>query len=108
MVALGRANSRMKDLYDIWLLAQTHEFGDEKLARAIAATFKRRGTAIPEELPDCLTHAFVEDPLNVQQWSAFLDSGETKPGPPNKVVDDLAAFLMPHARVAWKLRDQDK
>jgi Nucleotidyl transferase AbiEii toxin, Type IV TA system len=41
MVVLGRANSRMKDLYDIWLLAQTREFKDDKLARAIAATFKR-------------------------------------------------------------------
>jgi Nucleotidyl transferase AbiEii toxin, Type IV TA system len=71
MVALGRANSRMKDFYDIWLLAHTHEFRDKKLARAIAATFKRRDTSIPEELPDCLTRAFVEDPLKVQQWSAF-------------------------------------
>jgi hypothetical protein len=58
MVVVG-APSRMKDLYDIWLLAQTHEFTDDKLAPAIAATFKRRGTAIPEELPDCLTRAFA-------------------------------------------------
>lgn len=58
MVALGRANSRIKDLYDIWFLAQTHEFRNDKLARAIAAALKRRGTAIPEELPDCLTRAF--------------------------------------------------
>jgi hypothetical protein len=54
------------------------------------------------------TRAFVEDPLKVQQWSAFLDSVETKPGPLTKVVDDLAAFLMPHARAARKLRDEDK
>jgi hypothetical protein len=65
----------------VWLLAQTYEFkDDDRLARAIAATFKRRGTAIPEELPDCLTRAFAEDPIRVQQWSAFLDSVETKPG----------------------------
>jgi hypothetical protein len=33
MVALGRANSRMKDLYDIWVLSRTHEFKGDSLAR---------------------------------------------------------------------------
>ncbi|MCC7182357.1 MAG: nucleotidyl transferase AbiEii/AbiGii toxin family protein [Rhodocyclaceae bacterium] len=35
MVALGRANSRMKDFYDIWLLSQSFPFDDDRLARAI-------------------------------------------------------------------------
>jgi predicted nucleotidyltransferase component of viral defense system len=34
IVVLGRANSRMKDLYDIWLLSQTYEFKDDRLSRA--------------------------------------------------------------------------
>jgi hypothetical protein len=42
MVALGRANSRMKDFYDIWILTQTFDFAHDRLARAIAATFARR------------------------------------------------------------------
>ena len=62
MVMLGRANSRMKDLYDIWVLSRTYEFKDDKLARAIAATFKRRKSEIPTELPDALTSAFAADP----------------------------------------------
>ncbi len=107
MVVLGRANSRMKDLYDVWLLAKSGEFNDDKLARAIAATFARRGTAIPPEPPDCLTRAFAQDPIKAQQWSAFLDNVETKPGTLTKVVDDLAAFLMPHAGEARKHRDRD-
>lgn len=45
MVALGRANSRMKDFYDIWILSRSFAFDDDRLARAIAATFARRGTA---------------------------------------------------------------
>lgn len=61
MVALGRANSRMKDFYDVWLLSQSFPFDDARLARAIAATFKRRGSAIPVKLPDALTSAFAED-----------------------------------------------
>jgi len=32
MVALGRANSRMKDLYDIWLLSRSCEFKGDGLA----------------------------------------------------------------------------
>ncbi len=47
MVELGRANSRVKDLYDIWVLAKTYEFKGDGLARAIAATFARRKTEIP-------------------------------------------------------------
>src|SRR6267142_1196522 len=43
MVALGLANSRLKDFYDIWILAQTCDFKDDRLAQAIAATFARRG-----------------------------------------------------------------
>ena len=39
MVALGRANSRMKDFYDIWILTKTFNFAPDRLARAIAATF---------------------------------------------------------------------
>jgi len=46
MVALGRANSRMKDFYDVWLLRQSFPFDDDRLTRAIAATFERRGTAM--------------------------------------------------------------
>ena len=55
MVMLGLANSRMKDYYDIWMLSRSYDFDAERLSRAIAATLARRGTAIPEEVPDALT-----------------------------------------------------
>jgi len=67
MVALGHANSRMKDFYDIWLLSQSFPFDDDRLARAIAATFERRETEIPAELPDALTLAFAEDEQKQRQ-----------------------------------------
>jgi predicted nucleotidyltransferase component of viral defense system len=103
MVVLGRANSRMKDLYDIWLLSHTFEFKGDRLARAIAATFKRRGTEIPIVRPDALSQAFAEDPAKTQQWTAFVDDVAINPGPLTKIVDELAAFLMPHATEARKL-----
>jgi hypothetical protein len=72
MVMLGRANSRMKDLYDIWVLSRASDFKGDSLARAIAATFARRKTEIPAELPDALPPAFAEDQAKVQQWNAFV------------------------------------
>lgn len=71
MVALGRANSRMKDYYDVWMLTNTFELEPERLRRAIVATFARRNTAVPSAVPDGLSNAFAEDPGKRRQWEAF-------------------------------------
>lgn len=100
MVLLGRANSRMKDFHDIWVLSRAADFTDDRLARAIAATFVRRGTEIPVELPDALTPAFATDAAKVQQWNAFVADVAFQPGALVDVVKDLGTFLMPHAAAA--------
>ena len=61
MVALGIANSRMKDFYDLWVLARTFEFDGPTLSRAIQATFRRRKTDVPATPPLALTAAFATD-----------------------------------------------
>jgi len=50
MLKLGELNSRMKDFYDIWLLARQFNFDQEQLRLAISKTLQRRGTDIPEEI----------------------------------------------------------
>lgn len=105
MVALGRANSRMKDLYDVWILGRSFSFDDDRLAQAVAATFERRGTAIPTEPPDALTPAFAADEQKQRQWQAFVENVAIDPGPLGQVVDELAGFLMPHAKLAKELGD---
>ena len=100
MVMLGRANSRMKDLYDIWVLSRCYEFTGDRLSRAIAATFERRKTPIPIELPDALTQAFADDHTKQQQWISFVDNVAVQPGGLGDVISDLATFLMPHAEAA--------
>ena len=40
IVYLGTLNSRMKDFYDVWLLASQFAFDGAVLAKAVAATFK--------------------------------------------------------------------
>jgi len=67
MVALGLANTRYKDFYDLWVLSRAYTFEGDRLARAIRATFERRRTEIPATPPDALTPAFANDPLKHQQ-----------------------------------------
>ena len=71
MVVLGRANSRMKDYYDVWMLTSTIRIEPERMRRAIAATFARRKTVIPSMVPDGLTDAFSADAGKQLQWDAF-------------------------------------
>lgn len=56
MVYLRTLNSRMKDFYDVWLLANQFTFDGALLAKAVAATFANRETAIdvaPIDVAQC-------------------------------------------------------
>jgi hypothetical protein len=97
---LGLANSRMKDFYDVWILSRSYGFEDDRLPRAIAATFERRGTAIPLEAPLALTQAFAFDSGKQLQWAAFVRDLAIDIPALETVVTDLAGFLMPNARRA--------
>lgn len=105
MVHLGLANTRLKDFYDIWVLFRTYEFKDDRLARAIRATFDRRKTQIPTERPDALSGTFAKDPTKIQQWTAFSRDVAIDPGPLNGVVETLATFLRPHTEKARDLKN---
>ena len=92
MVALGDLNSRMKDFFDIWLLCRQFEFDLERLAAAIAATFQRRETVLPER--PFFTDRFTTD--KQRQWQAFVTRlGEGVPTEPDfgTVLEVLEKFL---------------
>ena len=72
MTKLGIENSRMKDFYDVAVMAKRFAFHGAVLARAIRATFERRATAIPTELPLALTSVFAGDKRKNEQWAAFV------------------------------------
>lgn len=100
MVALGLANTRMKDFYDVWLLSSSYDFDEDRLARAIEATFERRGTVVPLGEPEALSQAFATDLSKQRQWAAFVrDLGGDVPTL-DLVVANLSEFLLPHARRA--------
>lgn len=104
MVMLDAVNSRMKDFYDIWLLAKGHPFDGSVLSQAIQATFTRRQTAFPVEIPTALTDRFVTDRIKQTQWKAFVRKGHraAEPVSLSEVVELLRRFLIPPMRAAAK------
>ncbi|MBP7906265.1 MAG: nucleotidyl transferase AbiEii/AbiGii toxin family protein [Alphaproteobacteria bacterium] len=72
MTVLGLRNSRMKDYYDLWTLAQRFPFDAFLLAKAIDATLKRRGRELPSQTPLGLQDEFASNPTKQTQWKAFL------------------------------------
>ena len=94
MVVLGRANSRMKDYYDVWMLMNTFAIEPTRLQRAIAATFARRNTMIPTEVPDGLSDAFAADPGKQRQWGAFAQNLADQVPELRRVVNELRLELM--------------
>ena len=58
MVHLGTLNSRMKDFFDLWLVASQFDFNGSDLAKAIEKTFAHRGTPLEWE-PIALTATFT-------------------------------------------------
>jgi predicted nucleotidyltransferase component of viral defense system len=94
MVALGRANSRMKDYYDVWMLTSAFELEPERMRQAIAATFSRRNTGIPATIPDGLSEAFSADPGKQRQWNAFARNLSGSVPDLGLIVSDLRQRLM--------------
>ena len=99
MVYLRTLNSRMKDFYDVWLLASQYAFDGALLAKAIAATFANRATAI-DMAPIAFTPDFTEQGSTLAQWTAFRNKLPNTECPTklSNVVTILAGFLLPIAR----------
>lgn len=95
MVALGLADSRMKDFYDVWVLSRTFEFDKSRLAlpsprrsRDAKRKFRRR------YLMPLLRYSFA---TKARCSSGQRLSGTSVSTPPlETVASELAAFIDPH------------
>jgi hypothetical protein len=92
VAVLGMTNSRLKDYLDLSVLLEREALDVDTLASAIAATFTRRGMAVPSSLPVGLTDEFANDPSRQALWHAFLRKN--------------AMALQPLAGVVALLRDR--
>ena len=95
LLALGDANSRMKDFYDVWICSKHLDFADGTLCKAVDATFKNRKTTIPIGEVRAFTTAFAA--WHRVQWNAFakkvgeddlVDAFE-------RIAEDIRIFAMP-------------
>jgi predicted nucleotidyltransferase component of viral defense system len=97
LVVLGGTNSRLKDFYDLYVMASRFDFTGAVLCESVAATFKGRQTALPETLPLGLTAQFFADEVRVGRWQAYLREGDLPAAPQDfgQVGERLRAFLGP-------------
>jgi predicted nucleotidyltransferase component of viral defense system len=97
MVTLGRSNSRLKDFFDLWILAGTFAFDGHRLSEAVRATFARRGTPLPVSPPLALSSDFARLEDKVQQWRAVVRKNRLEVGKVElaDVVERLRCFLVP-------------
>lgn len=96
MVILGIANSRMKDFYDIWIMSKQFDFDGSLLTEAISATFERRNTPLPDDLPVAFSEDFSSDTAIIQRWKAFANKLKHSANTPpfNQITTELKGFLM--------------
>jgi len=108
MVKLGELNSRMKDFFDIWLLAGSFAFDGRALSEAIQRTFEKRQTSLEPE-PICFTVAFATDASKQAQWKAFARRSRLQEAPVefSRVIERVRAFLQPLISTVALRRDFD-
>ncbi len=100
IVRLGMINSRMKDYYDLAELGQLFVFDGRVLAEALRATFDRRGTPLPRQMPPGLGDGFASDELKQRQWQAFLRRSELPLQELHVVVAKVRALVWPPLQAA--------
>ncbi|GMV83881.1 MAG: hypothetical protein AMXMBFR7_50650 [Planctomycetota bacterium] len=96
MVKRGMLNSRMKDFFDIYMLAKQFSFSGKVLADAVSRTFETRHTELPEE-PVAFSRAFMADTAKQAQWRGFIRKARAQGIPQDfgTVVTAVSDLLLP-------------
>ena len=100
VVALGIANSRMKDYYDLWSLPKSVPIDRERMRAALRKTFVRRNTELPVARPSGLSVEFSQDPEKAAQWAAYSEATELDAMSFRSVVDEIWEWIAPICREA--------
>ena len=101
--SLGMSNSRMKDFFDIRVLALEGTLDPVQLGEAIAATFQRRATPIPAGVPLGLSDEFARDSIKRAQWLGFLRKNRLEEMALEDVIVDIRRFVSEPMTIARKL-----
>ena len=96
VVSLAYDNSRLKDYYDIYVLATTKDFDGMELQDAISETFKYRKTSLDEIV--AFERGFADDSLRQSRWNAFIKKKKALISVTlEETIHTMEAFLEPVA-----------
>jgi predicted nucleotidyltransferase component of viral defense system len=95
VVALGLANGRMKDFYDLWAVPKSIAISSQALEKAIGATFDRREMLVPTQRPIGLSSTMASDPATARRWKAYMASLDLPPPDFQTVLDEIWEMLSP-------------
>lgn len=105
MEYLGLRNSRMKDYFDIYALSREGKTDSARLAGAIAATFARRKTALPEGQLQGLGNEFADDTAKQTQWNQFLARNRLEAPTLGQVISDIRDLIAEPLRMARQRKE---
>ena len=95
LLELGRATTRMKDLFDLHTILSRETFELELLQQAIERAFQNRGTP-REALEEVFSPEFWDDPALQGRWQLFLRRTPLDaPQDLRTLMETLAIFLQP-------------
>ena len=100
MEYLGLRNSRMKDYFDVHALLREGKTDTAQLGAAIAATFTRRRTALPDGMPQGLKDEFASDAARQAQWGQFLVRNRLAAPPLDLVITGIRDLISEPMRLA--------
>lgn len=94
MLTMGITNSRVKDFYDIWLLARTRNFQGAILKESIRQTLGNRSTLISDKI-SAFSERFISE--SKPHWNAFKKKMKIEEIPEEfkPVNESVRAFLEP-------------
>lgn len=95
MLVRGLANTRAKDLFDLWVLARTSQLLRlGTTTEALTATAKHRGTDLRLDYV-ALHPAYKEDARLERIWNAYVRSKGLAAPSFSEVVDEVQLFIQP-------------
>jgi predicted nucleotidyltransferase component of viral defense system len=93
----GLANSRMKDFYDIWMLAMRFDFDGNLLQQAIESTFEARATPLSVDTFRDIAKDLSVDEFMQSRWNSYVKKSSLPVSPPGfpELIRFIVAFIAP-------------
>ena len=88
IVSLGDANSRYKDFYDVYILANQYDLDGSELKEAVKETFEHRRTGFDDIF--AFKDEFTASKIHQSRWNAFL---KKKKAIVNVELDEVISLL---------------